>query len=144
MYICFNKSFNDPQNKMFIFITENKIINQTDISMLGIQNDYMSLWQFQEWCEYHVWSLLKCFNCWLYYDCIQRNGNMKIIHVRKSTINIYDISINTNEIKYKISFNMKTSWYNRNVKELLRNERLKIFFWVYICYLFKNDTQNKF
>lgn len=129
MYICFNKSFNDPQNKMFIFITENKVINQTDISMLGLQNDYMSLWQFQEWCEYHVWLLLKCFNCWLYYDCIQRNGNMKIIHVRKSTIN---------------SSNMKTSWYNRNVKELLRNERLKIFFWVYICYLFKNDTQNKF
>lgn len=144
MYICFNKSFNDPQNKMFIFITENKVINQTDISMLGLQNDYMSLWQFQEWCEYHVWLLLKCFKCWLYYDCIQRNGNMKIIHVRKSTINIYDISINTNEINYKISSNMKTSWYNRNVKELLRNERLKIFFWVYICYLFKNDTQNKF
>lgn len=43
MYICFNKSFNDPQNKMFILITENKVINQTDISMLGIQNDYMSL-----------------------------------------------------------------------------------------------------
>lgn len=129
MNICFNKSFNGPQNKMFIFITENKVINQTDISMLGLQNDYMSLWQFQEWCEYHVWLLLKCFNCWLYYDCIQRNGNMKIIHVRKSTIN---------------SSNMKTSWYNRNVKELLRNERLKIFFWVYICYLFKNDTQNKF
>lgn len=129
MYICFNKSLNDPQNKMFIFITENKVINQTDISMLGMQNDYMSLWQFQEWCEYHVWLLLKCFKCWLYYDCIQRNGNMKIIHVRKSTI---------------YSSNMKTSWYNRNVKELLRNERLKIFFWVYICYLFKNDTQNKF
>lgn len=41
--ICFNKSFNGPQNKMFIFITENKVINQTDISMLEIQNDYMTV-----------------------------------------------------------------------------------------------------
>lgn len=28
---------------MFIFITENKVINQTDISMLEIQNDYMTV-----------------------------------------------------------------------------------------------------
>lgn len=75
---------------------------------------------------------------------------MKIIHVRKSTINIYDISINTNEINYKISSNMKTSWYNRNVKELLRNERLKIFFeYIYVICLkmtrkinFKNAHRN--
>lgn len=75
---------------------------------------------------------------------------MKIIYVCKFIINIYDIFININEINYKISFNMKIFWYNWNVKELLRNECLKIFFeYIYVICLkmickinFKNVYRN--